>query len=568
MDFITKLIPFTAGTDLMMSIWVMILIAVFFISIFWILIETTKIKKVLKKSLIRTDLKKIKNFKLLKRPWEDYSNTFFEFEKSQKTDEYAYEFFNEKTLLDRSTNVKLINSIPNTLTGLGILGTFIGLAYGISNFDTTSTTTITESISTLLSGMSTAFVTSIWGMSLAIIFTFFDKHRGQRMVGRIHQLCYILDRIYKLKKSDARKLEQQFFIDFFGSKNEEGKIIKPGNIYRDLYKEATQQTTALKSFSTDLATTIEAGFERILSDQFNSGFIPAIELLQEEIKALGEKFSDPATEMTENVIMDLQDAIGKMVDEVKNSISGSTKDEMERLATMLGTAGESLQMLPKLIEDSTINIVDMTDQLGSGFKENISELQNGQENIILKQNESFKITEEMLSALKENIIELSSLSTDMRNTSESISQVDKEFNQSAELLRLASKHLNSTSETMQTSQTSFVAEAENITQSNSDLLGEYQSTIDDTRALAKEYTENFKIIEEGLQGIFKEMESGLNSYRDTVGSSLGQYLDKYSDSLTKTTDSLAGASSTQQEILEELVVQLDSLKNNGNSNHA
>lgn len=57
--------------------------------------------------------------------------------------------------------------IPNALTSLGILGTFIGISIGLYHFDPRD---IDNSITSLLEGMQTAFYTSLIGMSSSIFY--------------------------------------------------------------------------------------------------------------------------------------------------------------------------------------------------------------------------------------------------------------------------------------------------------------------------------------------------------------------------------------------------------------
>lgn len=59
------------------------------------------------------------------------------------------------------------DTIPNVFTTIGVLGTFVGIYFGLRDFDVEN---ITESIPTLLEGLKTAFTTSIWGISLSLVF--------------------------------------------------------------------------------------------------------------------------------------------------------------------------------------------------------------------------------------------------------------------------------------------------------------------------------------------------------------------------------------------------------------
>jgi methyl-accepting chemotaxis protein len=69
----------------------------------------------------------------------------------------------------RNLNYYVFESIPSTFVSLGLLGTFAGIAYGLSTFDT-SPDLIKKSIQELLDGLKTAMYTTLAGVSLSIIF--------------------------------------------------------------------------------------------------------------------------------------------------------------------------------------------------------------------------------------------------------------------------------------------------------------------------------------------------------------------------------------------------------------
>src|SRR5688500_9261121 len=63
---------------------------------------------------------------------------------------------------------------PGIMTSLGILGTFVGIVIGLLGFDVNA---IDTSITVLLGGMKTAFVTSLVGMACSIAFKALDAWR-------------------------------------------------------------------------------------------------------------------------------------------------------------------------------------------------------------------------------------------------------------------------------------------------------------------------------------------------------------------------------------------------------
>lgn len=78
----------------------------------------------------------------------------------------------QKTKNPNSVNLYLYDSIPSVFTTLGIFGTFLGIYLGLREFDVNN---IDSSIPKLLEGLKTAFLTSIFGIFLSLIFSKISK---------------------------------------------------------------------------------------------------------------------------------------------------------------------------------------------------------------------------------------------------------------------------------------------------------------------------------------------------------------------------------------------------------
>ena len=74
------------------------------------------------------------------------------------------------TNLSIDLSVEFWQNLAGVFTGLGILGTFLGLTIGLLGFDMSSSATIQKGISKLLNGTSAAFITSIVGILSALGF--------------------------------------------------------------------------------------------------------------------------------------------------------------------------------------------------------------------------------------------------------------------------------------------------------------------------------------------------------------------------------------------------------------
>lgn len=82
--------------------------------------------------------------------------------------------FNEESLNLRCWQ-SLCAQIPGTMTGLGLLGTFLGLILGISNIGFSSVSVTLDSVETLLAGIELAFYTSIVGVILSIVYNLLHR---------------------------------------------------------------------------------------------------------------------------------------------------------------------------------------------------------------------------------------------------------------------------------------------------------------------------------------------------------------------------------------------------------
>ncbi|WP_337045271.1 MotA/TolQ/ExbB proton channel family protein [Emticicia sp. 17c] len=478
-------------------------------------------------------------------------------------------------------NLNDLELIPSMFTTIGILGTFGGIAYGLWFFNPED---IEKSIPTLLQGLKTAFLASIVGIALSIIFSkiiSFVKNKNEKGV-----LSDETKAINKLIEAIEELRNDFYTID------ENGNTIKPGNVFRDIYKESQKQSTSLQTFSSDLALTISAGFEQILNNP-TEGVVAELKLVKAEIESLGNKLKDPATDMTQNIVKELQESMGKMIEEFKTSMSGETKNEMERLAGLLGQAGGSLTDFPLKLQNMTDNLnenfrglqevvqqiskqtlsqsEESTNQMKMQIedmikilREQVGGLQTGQQTLLTEQSKNLQVSENLLSAFNTSIEKMNGLSTEVNGSISKLNQAQSELEKVISTFRNVSQEINASSSKFGESQNEFSKHTNQFLQNNSNTIIEIQKSLETAKTVSADYAQKFEIIEKGLQDIFGKITTGLKDYQATVGGSLETYLGKYTDALTKTAESLAGASSKQEDILEELTEQLSKL--NGRRN--
>jgi len=345
----------------------------------------------------------------------------------------------------------------------------------------------------------------------------------------------------------------------------------------------------LQSFSTDLAVTVSAGFEQILNNP-TEGVVAELKSVKTEIINLGNKLKDPATDMTQNIVSDLQVAMAQMLSEFKNSVSGETKSELENLASILANAGQTLEDLPahvntmtnsmsenfsqlqKVMQEVSSNALIQSerstdefrrniDEMGSQLRRNVGEIQAGQETMVAKQVDYLTQFEEFLNSFNKSIAMLNDSTERVALTMENVKLTQLGFGNISSSLGNVSDRMKESSEYLSQSQSNLINYSIEFNNKNTDSINEINKSLAIAGDLSKEYVANFGIIDDGLKDIFLKIKSGLTVYQTAVAQSLESFLEKYTNHLTKTAEALGAAAAKQEEILEELTEQLSKLRN-------
>jgi hypothetical protein len=109
----------------------------------------------------------------------------------------ADNFFTAASVIDKSLKVHYFKHLPGILTGVGIIGTFSGLLFGLSNFDATSPETVSLSVALLLSGVRDAFFASAFAITAAMVITHVEKLHYQICLARLGDLVESINRMFR-----------------------------------------------------------------------------------------------------------------------------------------------------------------------------------------------------------------------------------------------------------------------------------------------------------------------------------------------------------------------------------
>lgn len=143
----------------------------------------------------------------LRHLWREYAETLHP---QRKQDEFgqlkiiryratamAEVFFSEQALVETPLKTAFYKHLPGILTGLGIIGTFSGLIYGLNGFQVTDDpNAVRASLGTLIQGVGHAFIVSAIAICLAMLCTWWTNRELTLRYRQVEQLCQLVDSFF------------------------------------------------------------------------------------------------------------------------------------------------------------------------------------------------------------------------------------------------------------------------------------------------------------------------------------------------------------------------------------
>ena len=241
------------------------------------------------------------------------------------------EYINED-LLDR-VGMNFFNSgVSGTLTGLGILGTFLGLSMGLGAFSGDDIFTISDNVGSLLSGMKVAFHTSVYGILFSLVFNI----------------------VYRSIMADAYEVLNEFLAVF--RQTVQPQVVKEDDSMATMLIYQSAMATSLKPMLEMMkgsAADQTAGVERIVdkfTDQMQAALDTDFKKLGNVLKKAGESQASSAANAAEMV-----EAVTALV-EVNRNVQEALVKVMERQEVFAGQIAEQKKMLADACSDMSDEI--------------------------------------------------------------------------------------------------------------------------------------------------------------------------------------------------------------------
>ena len=219
------------------------------------------------------------------------------------------EYINEE-LLDRVGMNSFNSGVSGTLTGMGILGTFLGLSMGLGAFSGGDIFTISDNVGALLSGMKVAFHTSVYGIFFSLVFNM----------------------IYRSIMSDAYNALDEFLNVFrqtaqpFAVKEDENAAAGVGRIVDQFTK---QMQTALDTDFKKLGSVLKSAGEAQAASAANTAeMVKAVTALVEAERNVQEALTS---------VMERQEVFAKQLEEQKKMLADACSDMSDEINSQIYT---------------------------------------------------------------------------------------------------------------------------------------------------------------------------------------------------------------------------------------
>ena len=110
----------------------------------------------------------------------------------------AETFFTEQAIVDSRLRTEFFKHLPGVLTGLGIIGTFLGLIKGLINFDVSLDPTQAQNqLRSLVNSVGHAFFVSASAIGMAMVFTWIEKSLVTARYRQVEELRELIDSLFR-----------------------------------------------------------------------------------------------------------------------------------------------------------------------------------------------------------------------------------------------------------------------------------------------------------------------------------------------------------------------------------
>ena len=271
----------------------------------------------------------------------------------------ADSFFNGQYIVDSRLQTEFFKHLPGILTGVGIIGTFLGLITGLQAFKVSEDAgQVRESLELLLGGVFEAFIVSATAITLAMIVTLLEKALLASLYRFTEDIAQHLDSLFT---AGAGEEYLSRLVTASEDSASQSKILKDalvGDLKTILHEMNERQITAQAAQSEALGRHITGGIE-------NS--------LQAPLKQIGDlvsKASGDQSAVAAELLKDVMASFSQRLNELFGGQITGIQELNQKSAQAMQDAVASLNQLVGRMEDNSQRSGDtMADKMGQAVEE-------------------------------------------------------------------------------------------------------------------------------------------------------------------------------------------------------
>lgn len=439
-------------------------------------------------------------------------------------------FFRSDSYISNALYNQYLDLVPGFLTGLGILGTFLGIVDGLEKVDVTDLLAIgtksSQSLNDLFDGVKTCFKTSALGITLSLAFSSF------------------LARMYRSSEELFEKNVIQIIDSYFKRHTEADSIYELIRLGKEMRESLT---TTLMQLSAEIPLEIA----KQLAPTFNAGFSSVVTSVA-ELKA-------PMENMGKNTSEKMGDGIGVIIDELVKKVGQTTTSQLDavrnefsvltdKIQSVVMSTSSAVESLTSKMHDADkvfARVADIAQTIDSGQK-------NGQ-NVALKMEEIASTISLMGISMASNGDSFGKNIQYAKNDIEQTSMITKELtehvkNMSIQVSSLVDGMHNvlvGAERTAQLSNNTVERYVQNTDKINNSLESlSYQASMVEKSAV--EISKSIVPVEKTMEGLTL----GLSSFKDTMGklSDVGPLVSSLNGLVVKVDDYTKGFTETMGKV--------------------
>jgi hypothetical protein len=246
-------------------------------------------------------------------------------------------FLTENDVEGRVVKIRLLDAAPSMLTALGLIGTFIAIAVGLSGLVPDPKTETVQGVSQLVAGLSGKFVTSIVALGLSLILQFLDTASWRPLFERgrteLHAAIVAAFPTLSMAQQMAQLLES--------ARKQERSLANISSDVVDRFSDAFS-SDLLPKLSSLLATNLQTELGPSLQQVATS-----LASLEEGIRRLEsgkqETISEELRNLTGSIGSSLRESLEQMGKEFRQAMSGSAGQEFENASKAMAESAEVLK---------------------------------------------------------------------------------------------------------------------------------------------------------------------------------------------------------------------------------